>query len=220
MFTGIIQAVGRVSSLAHKTGDLLIGLDANGLDLSGCELGDSIAVNGVCLTVIKLTHNGFLADVSNETLSHTNIADFKIGCAVNLEKALTLSTPLGGHLVSGHVDGLGKVTSIKKDARSVRVEVGYPPKLARYIAEKGSITIDGVSLTVNTVTDHGFGLNIVPHTAERTIISQYRVGQSVHLEIDMLARYVERMLSVQQKEASGSTLTKQKLAAAGFMRPR
>jgi riboflavin synthase len=220
VFTGIIQAVGRVSSLQHKSGDLLIGLDAGGLELSGCQLGDSIAVNGVCLTVIKLTSSGFLADVSNETLSHTTIASCKVGDAVNLEKALTLSTPLGGHLVSGHVDGIGNVASIRKDARSVRVEIGYPAKLARYIAEKGSITLDGVSLTVNSVSDHVFGLNIVPHTAEKTIISRYRVGQSVHLEIDMLARYVERMLNVQKNEVNETTLTKQKLAAAGFMRPR
>lgn len=218
MFTGIVQKVGRVSALERKSGDLLIALDCRGLEMSSTRLGDSIAVNGICLTAVKIISSGFLADVSVETLSHSNLGSYKVGDFVNLEKALTLSTPLGGHLVSGHVDGVGRVLSIRKEARSVRVEIAYPKNLARYIAQKGSITVDGVSLTVNAVADDSFGLNIVPHTADSTIISHYRPGQAVHLEIDMLARYVERMLFVRQQETKEeSALTKAKLAAAGFL---
>jgi riboflavin synthase len=203
--------------LERKSGDLLLGLNTGTLDLSATVLGDSIAVNGICLTVVKLIPQGFLADVSLETLSHTNLGACRVGDKVNLEKALTLSTALGGHLVSGHVDGVGRVQGIRKDARSVRIDVAYPPPLARYIAQKGSITLDGVSLTVNSVDDECFGLNIVPHTAERTIISDYRLGQDVHLEIDMLARYVERMLSVQQQQNETTGLSRATLAAAGYL---
>ena len=195
MFTGIIQAVGKVRSLQQKSGDLRIQIDTAELDMREVCLGDSIAVNGVCLTVTELCAQGFWADVSNETLKHTRMLDYKIGSAVNLEKALTLSTPLGGHMVSGHVDGLGTIRERFDDARSVRFWIEAPASLQKYIAAKGSITVDGVSLTVNELNKHLFLLNIVPHTVEQTIIRYYQPGARIHLEVDLIARYLERLMT-------------------------
>lgn len=213
MFTGIIQTLGRVVAQEPKGGDLRIEIDATGLDLSTAALGDSIAVNGVCLTAIEISGEVFAADVSNETLSLTSLGDLEVGSAVNLEKALTPATPLGGHLVSGHVDGLGKVVRRYPDGRSERFEFEVPTALARYIAVKGSVCIDGVSLTVNQVNDNVFDVNIVPHTQERTIIAGYQAGTAVNIEVDVIARYLERLLTA--GEASEPLM--ERLKSSGFL---
>ncbi|MCU7871064.1 MAG: riboflavin synthase, partial [Candidatus Thiodiazotropha sp. (ex Lucinoma borealis)] len=194
MFTGIIQAIGHVASLASKGGDLRLTIQSGQLDLSDVVLGDSIATNGICLTVIDLPGDGFSADVSRETTSLTTLHKLQPGSQVNLEKALTLNTRLGGHLVSGHVDGVGRIVQRKDDGRSVRFIVEAPDELARYIAHKGSICIDGTSLTVNGVEGARFDLNIVPHTLKQTIMEAYREGSEVNLEVDQIARYLERLM--------------------------
>jgi len=194
MFTGIIQAVGEIVAVESVGGDARLRIDTGGLDLAGAGLGDSIAVSGVCLTVIDFSPGNFAADVSQETLSLTTLGDAREGSRVNLEPALTLATPLGGHLVSGHVDGIGGLLSMDTDARSTRMEFESPPELSRYIARKGSVTIDGTSLTVNAVEGHKFSVNIVPHTLERTIMGGYKAGTRVNLEVDLIARYLERLV--------------------------
>jgi len=194
MFTGIIQAVGDVVTMQQRGGDVRLQVATGKLDLGDVQLGDSIAVNGVCLTAVELPGDGFVADVSRETLSLTSLGGLKPGSPVNLEKALTLATRLGGHLVSGHVDGLGSVIERHDDARSVRFAIEAPAELARYIAHKGSITVDGTSLTVNAVDGRRFELNIVPHTLQETIMGGYAVGRQVNLEVDLIARYLERLL--------------------------
>lgn len=194
MFTGIIQAIGEVRQLQPSGGDMRLRIATGKLDLSDVALGDSIAVNGVCLTAVELPGDGFVADVSRETLSLTSLGGLKAGSRVNLEKALTLATRLGGHLVSGHVDGLGRVLERHDDARSVRFTIEAPDALARYIAHKGSISVDGTSLTVNAVDGSRFELNIVPHTLRETIMGGYAAGSRVNLEVDLVARYLERLL--------------------------
>jgi riboflavin synthase len=202
MFTGIIQAIGRIQALEPRGGDLRLSLHGGTLEMDSVALGDSIAVNGVCLTVVALTPGGFAADVSRESLGLTSLGALKAGGRVNLEKALTLSSPLGGHLVSGHVDGMGRVLERRNDGRSLRLRIESPPRLARYIAAKGSICIDGASLTVNCVDAQGFELNIVPHTLQSTIIDSYREGWRVNLEVDLIARYLERLLLGDKAAAS------------------
>ena len=194
MFTGIIQSVGRIARLEPRGGDLRLHVDTADLDLADVQLGDSIAVSGVCLTAVMLSARGFAADVSNETLSLTTLGQLKAGDAVNLEKALRLADRLGGHLVSGHVDGMGKVLSITPDGRSQRWSFEVPSALARYIAAKGSICIDGTSLTVNEVSGTRFGVNLIPHTVEHTAFHARRVGDAVNIEVDVIARYVERLI--------------------------
>jgi len=194
MFTGIIQSVGSILDLKQKGGDVELSVHTGKLDLQDVVLGDSIAVNGVCLTAIKLGKDHFSADVSRETLSLTSLGQLTKGSPVNLEKALTLQTRLGGHLVSGHVDGLATIESRYADGRSIRFHIQAPNELAKYIAEKGSITVDGVSLTVNKVDGATFELNIVPHTLLETIIGNYQAGTKVNLEVDVVARYLERLL--------------------------
>ncbi len=194
MFTGIIQAQGSIAEMQQRGGDMRLQINADKLDLSDVFLGDSIAVNGVCLTVVELTDIGFSADVSNETLLLTSLGRLKTGSPVNLEKALTLADRLGGHLVSGHVDGVGTVISRSNDGRSVRFVIEAPAVLARYIAHKGSICVDGTSLTVNAVDGASFELNIVPHTLNETIMGDYQAGSEVNLEVDLIARYLERLL--------------------------
>ena len=217
MFTGIIQAVGTVHSLQPRGGDVRLRIGTGKLDLSDVQLGDSIAVNGVCLTAVELPGDGFVADVSRETLSLTSLGDLQPGSPVNLEKALTLATRLGGHLVSGHVDGLGAVVERREDARSVRFTIEAPAELARYIAHKGSITVDGISLTVNGVEGARFHLNIVPHTLQETIMDTYQVGTRVNLEVDLLARYLERLLLGDRAAEPGAEgITLETLARAGF----
>lgn len=194
MFTGIIQSKGTIEALTPKGGDVELTVATGKLEMANVELGDSIAVNGVCLTAVQLTENSFVADVSKETLSLTSLGDLNIGSPVNLEKALTLETHLGGHLVSGHVDGLGEVLERRDDGRSEWFKVRTPVSLAKYVAAKGSITIDGTSLTVNRVNGCDFEINIVPHTLQETIIGNYQVGTKVNLEVDQIARYLERLL--------------------------
>lgn len=216
MFTGIIQAVGTLKSLDARGGDVRLNLDTAGLDLGTAALGDSIAVNGACLTAIELGAHSFSADASRETLELTTLGDLRPGSPVNLETALTLGTPLGGHLVSGHVDGVGKVVERRDDARAVRFRIEAPAELARYIARKGSITVDGTSLTVNGVEGAVFDIAVIPHTLDNTIIRDYRPGTQVNLEVDLLARYLERLL--QGGSAEPNDLSREFLARHGFMR--
>jgi riboflavin synthase len=219
MFTGIIQAVGEIASTQAKGGDVLLRIATGKLPLADVQLGDSIAVSGVCLTVIEKHADGFSADVSGETLSRTIIGELGTGDAVNLEKALTPTTPLGGHLVSGHVDGIAEIIDRRQDARSVRFKVRVPDQLARYIAEKGSICVDGVSLTVNAVDGNVFELNIVPHTLSETTMNDFKVGRHVNIEVDVIARYLERMLlgdKAAQPGVSGAGLSRAFLAEHGF----
>ncbi len=217
MFTGIIQAIGKVDKLEQKGGDVRLTLDTGDLELETAELGDSIAVNGVCLTAVEFTDHGFVADVSGETLAKTSLGSLKPGSAVNLEKALTLNTALGGHLVSGHVDGLGTVLSQRNDGRSYRYEFSVPQELAHYIAQKGSITIDGTSLTVNHVEDNRFDVNIVPHTWENTVFKHYEINTQVNIEVDIIARYLERLLTGQSSMQGENNLVKA-LTESGFIK--
>lgn len=198
MFTGIIQAKGRILAKEARGGDVRLVLDAGTLDMSDVKPGDSVAVAGVCLTALDLSDTGFAADVSRETLSLTTLGDMQPGDAVNLEKALRLADRLGGHLVSGHVDGVGRVLSITPEARSQRWTFSVPAPLARYIAVKGSICVDGVSLTVNAVDGASFEVNLIPHTQEVTTLGQRRVGDAVNLEVDLIARYAERLASARE----------------------
>ncbi len=216
MFTGIIQAIGTIADMQAKGGDIALAINTAKLDLSDVALGDSIAVNGVCLTAIALTESGFTADVSRETLALTSLGSLSKGSEVNLEKALTLQTRLGGHLVSGHVDGLGEVKSRQNDGRSERFVISAPDDISRYIATKGSITIDGVSLTVNAVNGSDFEINIVPHTIQETIIEHYQVGTKVNLEVDIIARYLERLIQGGAVTADSSNITEAFLAENGF----
>lgn len=220
MFTGIIEAIGSVAAMQDKGGDMRLTLNTGKLDMSDVELGDSIAVNGVCLTVIEMTSSSFSADVSAETLRLTSLGNLKTGSHVNLEKALTLQTRLGGHMVSGHVDGLGKVLERKDDARSVWFLIEAPKELAKYIVHKGSITVDGTSLTVNAVNGNEFELNIVPHTLQETIMDSYKPGTSINLEVDIIGRYLERLLlgdKAADKGVAGGGIDMALLHKAGFV---
>lgn len=201
MFTGIIQSVGSLAALTPKGGDVSLTLNVGALDMSRVALGDSIAVNGVCLTVTAVTARQFSVDCSRETLKLTTLGQLQPGARVNLEMALTLSTPLGGHLVSGHVDGLATIESRNEEARATSFWLRAPDELAHYIAKKGSVTIDGVSLTVNEVDGARFRLTIIPHTLAQTIMGGYQPGSSVNLEIDVVARYLERLLQGRESTA-------------------
>jgi riboflavin synthase len=194
MFTGIVQSVGEIMVVENIGGDARLQIATDALNLSDVKLGDSVAVNGVCLTIVKLDGREFSADASRETLAVTTLGTIEAGHSVNLEPALTLGASLGGHLVSGHVDGISQVLSMKQEARSMRMGFDLPERLARYVARKGSVTIDGTSLTVNEVSDTELFVNIVPHTFERTIMSGYSVGTQVNIEVDMIARYLERLV--------------------------
>jgi len=195
VFTGIIQAVGTVGGVQQHGGDRRLRIEAGGLDLSDAQLGESIAVSGVCLTVIGFDAASFAADVSNETLSRTTLGWLQSGSPVNLERAMLPTTRFGGHVVAGHVDAVGTVESIRDDGRSQRWRFAAPASVLRYIAEKGSICVDGVSLTVNAVDDAGFEVNLVPHTIQHTAFSASHIGAAVNLEVDLIARYVERLLA-------------------------
>jgi riboflavin synthase len=198
VFTGIIQAIGRIAAIEPGEKDIRLRIETGKLPLTGVSLGDSIATSGVCLTVTELPGDGFWADVSPETLSLTTLGGKGIGDAVNLETSLTLQTALGGHLVSGHVDGVGHVERIVEDARFWRVTIAAPENLARYIAMKGSICVDGTSLTVNQVDGASFELTIIPQTWEETVFSEYQAGSPVNLEVDVIARYLERLMQYDQ----------------------
>lgn len=218
MFTGIVEAVGTIRALLPKEGDVRVQVETGKLDLADVKLGDSIAVNGVCLTVVELPGNGFWADVSRETLACSAFSSLKAGSRVNLEKALTPTTRLGGHLVSGHVDGVGEIIERREDARSVFFRVQAPDELARYIAGKGSITVDGTSLTVNAVNGAQFDLNIIPQTQVETIFDEYRPGRRVNLEVDLLARYLERLLQGDKAAEPGKRgISESFLAEHGYL---
>jgi riboflavin synthase len=195
MFTGIVQGVGTVRAIDHLGGDVTLLFDTGKVSLAGIEVGDSIAVSGACLTAIRIDGSTFAADVSRETLNLTTLGDCVVGARVNLETALRAGQALGGHYVTGHVDGVGRLLSRHDDARSVRMEFQVPAELARYVARKGSICIDGVSLTVNGAAGERFDVNLVPHTLAATTLGDLRVGSRVNLEIDIIARYVERMMA-------------------------
>lgn len=193
MFTGIVQAIGKIARSEPRGGDTRLLIDVGDLDLSDVVAGDSICVAGVCLTAVEIDATQFAADVSVETLTCTSLGSLRVGSAVNLEKPLRLMDRLGGHLVSGHVDGVGRVISIEADARSQRWRFQAPPALARYIAAKGSVCIDGVSLTVNDVSANHFGVNLIPHTIDATTFRDRRFDAEVNIEVDLIARYVERL---------------------------
>jgi len=194
MFTGIISAIGDIADLEQRGGDVRLTIRTGSLSLANVQLGDSIACNGACLTAVELTAEGFIADVSVESLNLTTIGNWKNGSRINLEKAMQASDRFGGHIVSGHVDGIGEVVSLHEDARSWRFRIRAPRELAKYIAHKGSITVDGTSLTINKVDGSEFELNIVPHTMTHTVMGDYAVGTKLNLEVDLVARYLERLL--------------------------
>ena len=218
MFTGIIQSVGKITALEISGGDARVRVACGKLDMSVVTMGDSIAVSGVCLTVIDHSASGFTADVSGETLSRTTLGRLCDGDDVNLEKALTLSTPLGGHLVSGHVDGVGVVVNRREAARSLQFRIKAPEALAKYIAEKGSVCVDGVSLTVNAIHGAEFEINIVPHTLAETTLDAIKNNSEVNLEVDVLARYLERLMLGERAAQSGSEITREFLAQHGFIK--
>lgn len=222
MFTGIIEAVGRIKAIKASGNGARIDIDTASLDMNDVKLGDSIATNGVCLTVISFDKSHFSADVSSETLVRTGLGSYGVGQAVNLEKAMLPTTRFGGHMVSGHVDAVVEILAIENRGNSIDYWLQMPAELAPYIAEKGSITIDGVSLTVNGLSDDKFRLTIVPHTTAQTIISQYKTGMRVNIEVDLIARYIERLLLKQtanQSESKASSgITEALLMRSGFIK--
>ena len=198
MFTGLIQDVGRIAARESRGGDLRLRVDPDSLVVADIALGESIAVFGVCLTVVAHDGEGLVFDVSNETLACTTLGALEIGAVVNLERAMLPTNRLGGHLVSGHVDGVGEVTSINEDARAQCWRFRSPRELLRYIAVKGSICVDGVSLTVNAVDNEGFEVALIPHTLANTAFAQAAIGTKVNLEVDLVARYVQRLLAARE----------------------
>lgn len=219
MFTGIIESIGTVESLQNVGGDVHLRIQTD-LDMSDVHLGDSIATNGICLTVTAWGSNWYSADVSRESLLRTTLAQWKVGQVVNVEKAMLPTTRFGGHIVSGHVDAVGEITLVRADARSLYFEVTAPTEISRYLAEKGSVTVDGISLTINYLRDHVISLNLIPHTAGRTNISTWKVGTKVNLEVDVLARYIERLLLGHKAPELKSTskISMDFLAENGFLK--
>ncbi len=226
MFTGIIESVGQVKALQPVGGDIRLVIESQALDFSDVSLGDSIASNGICLTVVELGSHYYAVDVSRETIARTALQDLKAGHIVNLEKAMLPTTRFGGHIVSGHVDGVGVVTKLQADARSIYIEIEIPQELAHYTATKGSITLDGISLTTNLVRGNVVCLNIIPHTAKVTNIAKHwLVGDKVNVEVDLVARYLERLLNKAQTgtmnadiTGAPSAITETFLADNGFMK--
>lgn len=218
MFTGIIEAVGTITALTPKGKDISVTVDSGKLDLSDVKLGDSIATNGVCLTVVALTGNGYVADLSLETLKRTAFADYRAGQAVNLEKAMLPTTRFGGHMVSGHVDEVAEVIERTHTGRAIEFWLRAPAHLARYIAEKGSVTVDGISLTVNAIRGDEFKLTIVPHTAAETTMDSFQAGRKVNLEVDVIARYLERLMLGDKAVEKAPAVTMDLLAKSGFLK--
>lgn len=216
MFTGIVQATGSIAALDKVGGDVRMTIRSNGLPFATYAVGESIAVNGVCLTATALREDGFDTDVSTETLDVTSLGNLRVGSTVNLEPSLSLGDRLGGHLVSGHVDCLGRVLSIRNDARSIRLSIEIAVEYARYVARKGSVCIDGVSLTINEVSAAAFEVNIIPHTATETIIREYVIGTAVNIEVDLVARYIERLLTGAGESKSDSDISVDFLKAHGY----
>lgn len=226
MFTGIIEAIGTIKAININAQGARLVIATNNLDMSDVKLGDSIATNGICLTVVDLSSStsninsgSFSADVSNETLKRTGFAHYQVGGQVNLEKAMLASTRFGGHMVSGHVDGVSEVVSITNNGNSIEYWLSMPNELAHYIATKGSVTIDGTSLTVNSLSDGKFRLTIVPHTVKETIFSHYQVGTKVNIEVDLIARYLERLLMKDEPTTPvNSGVNETMLQKAGFIK--
>ena len=216
MFTGIITGTGKIKRVEPVAGDIQLVIEADVLADNTINFGDSVAVNGVCLTVVAQTDNNLRFDVSRESLTHTLIAQWDPGTTVNLEPALTLDSRLGGHLVSGHVDGVVTLVELVKDARSWRLQFEMPTDLAKYIARKGSVTLDGISLTVNSVENNCFDVNIVPHTWQQTNLASKNPGDQVHLEVDLIARYLERLLGGYETNDPGGVST-ELLSNKGFI---
>ena len=215
MFTGIVEAVGTLTAITPKGEDISVTVEVGKLDMSDVKLGDSIATNGVCLTVVDYNATSYSADLSLETLQKTGFTDYQAGDKVNLEKAMLPTTRFGGHIVSGHVDGVGEIVKRNMVGRAIEFWVAMPADIAKYIAEKGSITVDGISLTVNDLRKNAFKLTIVPHTGEETTIADFHVGRKVNLEVDVLARYMERLLTSQQEQPE-SRITMDFLQQNGF----
>jgi len=224
MFTGIIEAIGVIKAININAQGARLVIATNKLELSDVNLGDSIATNGICLTVIEKTSASFSADVSNETLQRTGFANYQVGDHVNLEKAMLASTRFGGHMVSGHVDGVSEVLSIANNGNSIEYWFSMPKALSHYIAEKGSITIDGTSLTINSIDDDlssgQFRLTIVPHTIKETIFSHYQTGTKVNIEVDLIARYLERLLTKEEnsEHVTSSNINEAMLQRTGFIK--
>jgi riboflavin synthase len=195
VFTGIVQDVGRVQARESRGGDLRLTVGCQRLDLAGTRVGDSLCVQGCCLTATAVQGRTFAADISRETLALTTLGELQVGAPVNLEPALRAGEALGGHLVSGHIDGVGRIGAVRDDARSRQLTIEAPAELARYLARKGSVAVDGVSLTVNSVDGAGFAVNIIPHTLSSTTLGDLAVGARVNLEVDLVARYLERLLA-------------------------
>lgn len=217
MFTGIAEAVGTLTALETKGSDMCVTVESGSLDMSDVKLGDSIATNGVCLTVIEKRDNAYRADLSLETLNKTAFIDYQVGDPVNLEKAMLPTTRFGGHIVSGHVDGIGQITQRQQVGRSIEFWVEIPASISKYIAEKGSVTVDGISLTVNALAKNAFKLTIVPHTSSETTIESFQIGHKVNVEVDVLARYMERLLRGEAEEQKPeSRLTMEFLQQNGF----
>ena len=219
MFTGIIESVGQVQSVQPVGGDVRLKIQTK-LDMSDVHLGDSIATNGICLTVIEFGEDWYAADVSRESLHRTTLGQWKAGQTVNVEKAMLPTTRFGGHIVSGHVDGLGEITLVREDARSLYFEVTAPVELAKYLAEKGSVTVDGISLTINHLRGNVISLNLIPHTADRTNIGSWKQGTQVNLEVDVLARYIERLMLGDKaaEQTTTSNISMDFLAQNGFLK--
>lgn len=223
MFTGIIETTGRIKEIRQTSGDVQLVIESNHLDLSDVNLGDSIASNGICLTVVAIEKNSYVVDVSRETLNKTALKNWRIGDIVNLEKAMMPTTRFGGHIVAGHVDGVGKIRTIHSDARSIFIEIEIPDELMKYTADKGSITVDGISLTTNSIKPdlNIVCLNIIPHTAQKTNIAKHwKIGSLVNIEVDLIARYLERLLVNQNKsnQTIQSNITEDLLVKSGFLR--
>lgn len=217
MFTGIIEAVGTITALTPKGADISVTVDSGKLDLSDVKLGDSIATNGVCLTVVELTGKGYIADLSLETLKRTAFVDYKAGQKVNLEKAMLPTTRFGGHMVSGHVDDVAEIIERTHTGRAIEFWVKAPAHLAKYISEKGSVSVDGISLTVNAIRGDEFMLTIVPHTAAETTMESFQIGRKVNLEVDVIARYLERLMLGEKAADKKSEVTMDLLAKTGFL---
>ncbi|WP_038174033.1 riboflavin synthase [Vibrio pacinii] len=215
MFTGIIEAVGTLAAITPKGEDISVTVEVGKLDMSDVKLGDSIATNGVCLTVVDYSDSHYSADLSLETLQKTGFAHYQVGDSVNLEKAMLPTTRFGGHIVSGHVDGVGEIVERNSVGRAIEFWVAMPAEISKYVAEKGSITVDGISLTVNALRKNALKLTIVPHTGDETTIADFHVGRKVNLEVDVLARYMERLLT-SQSEQPQSNITMEFLQQNGF----
>lgn len=215
MFTGIIEEIGIVSNVKFMVDSCQIHINARKI-LDDCKEGDSIAINGACLTVIKVLSNGFIADIMPETVRRTNLKDLRVGDKVNLERALRPTDRMGGHIVAGHVDGIGKIIAFKTEGIATLMDVDVPSELTKYIAIKGSISVDGVSLTITKVSNSGFQVSLIPFTKQNTILGLKQPGDSVNIEVDMFARYIERLI-IRQKEEQNSIIDEDFLKLHGFL---